>query len=847
MADFAVIVGIGQYPKFAAQGVAENLAGPNQDAQGVYDWLVDPDGGRLLPENVKLLRSADFAPPSPDDPQPAKAKIEQALQWVEEQTEAEPGNRLYLYFSGHGFSPALEEGALFTADATLVNPQNVWAHSWLRWFRTAQRFRETVLWMDSCMNYQQSVLPGEVTLRMKVGTGIPGPTFIALAAQTKSALEYPMSDDRVHGVFTWTLLKGLAGGAADERGRVTGDSLKSFLYTVMPEFLPADVHNSTAFDLQPFVRADEGMVFKRLAARVTYPVRLSFPGLPDGAELRIWTGRPLTNAVTATVNGGTWNGELLRGLYVAEVPSVGLRQGFQVSGAGPVEVTVTRSGQPVVEPVSTDLFALNIVPGNPAASITVLDFRLELAFTETGELHERDLPGVYKVRVEFGRDITTNSDEVVLLDRDTDLGQNTAPPLFSPAPIPGTAATHEFHVEPFEEAASRDLAHGPKAGQAVISVLSRYWTDPGAMPMLALGHPMAGLTLVNSAGRRVGDLARESTVADQPSADSVAVWERQVPPGVYYLRQTHPDGRRYESCVVASPDWVTQIAIQRSTRGSSGDPVEATGSAQAAEPIEDAAVFLRRPGAVHVSQQDSVIEAARTALTQGRNLFAEGRGAELADLLLVKFDDPVAAIIGGHLLLRAADDSRPNPVQAQQFDMAVRKLRTLVGTGHPDVEALSLRCTDPTLRADQPFTAPPMFRHSWQLLTEASYQRPELCPIQLWQRVHATLTLGPYLVWAADRKTRAVHTRQLTSWMAELDADGHNADRHVPNADVPMSDVMSEAFSHPASYLESMPSAPWPGGRAVPEAVQAGTYRLQVPATAAKALWTAGREAAGRT
>ncbi len=38
------------------------------------------------------------------------------------------------------------------------------------------------------MNYQQSIPVTEVLMRPKIGTSVPGPTFIALAAQTKNAL-----------------------------------------------------------------------------------------------------------------------------------------------------------------------------------------------------------------------------------------------------------------------------------------------------------------------------------------------------------------------------------------------------------------------------------------------------------------------------------------------------------------------------------------------------------------------------------------------------------------------------------------------------------------------------------
>ena len=260
MTDYAVVVGIAEYPGLT------NLAGPDTDAQAVYDWLVDPAGGNLERENVELIRSAQFDPIDPQDPKPASGSVKAALLRIAAKTQQAPGNRLYMYFSGHGFAPTLEEGALFTAEASQLAPFHVYAHSWLKAFRRAGMFRDVVLWMDSCMNYQQSVMPDEAEMRISRSTKPPGPAFVGLAAQTKSALEHKMADGKVHGVFTWTLLEGLRGGASDERGRVTGESLKAFLQSAMPEFLPDEVRRAAAVDLHPFVRADEGMVFTRFAA-----------------------------------------------------------------------------------------------------------------------------------------------------------------------------------------------------------------------------------------------------------------------------------------------------------------------------------------------------------------------------------------------------------------------------------------------------------------------------------------------------------------------------------------------------------------------------------------------------
>jgi hypothetical protein len=763
--DYAVVVGIAEYPGLT------NLSGPDADAQAVHDWLVDPAGGRLDPQNVELIRSAQFDPIDPQDPKPASGAVTAALVRIATRTQQAPGNRLYLYFSGHGFAPSLEEGALFTAEASQLVPSHVYAHSWLKAFRRAGLFRDVVLWMDCCMNYQQSVPVDEAQMRVMQSTKPPGPAFVGLAAQTKSALEHTMADGKVHGVFTWTLLEGLRGGAADERGRVTGESLKSFLQSAMPEFLPDEAKRAATVDLHPFVRADEGMVFARFPERPTYPVRLRIPTAVAGQRLNLWTGRPHVAAVSQDLDGPEWTGRLVRGLYVAEVPAAGLRHGFQVTGSGGVEATVTDTGPPVASAEWSRLYPLNVVADNPAAEIMVSDYKFDRIFIETGALHDRDAPGVYKLRVQIGRDIATALERVVLLDRElTDGGQVAAPPVPSPAPIPGAALTSEAHVKPFSEAASRAGDFQPaRAGEATISIMTRYWTDPAAPAGdgRPLPHPMDGLQLSGATGSFPEFRPEDRKVEDQ-AGDPVAVWEREVAPGGYFLRQTFPDGRQLEAAVVAVAGWVTQVVIQRATPV----PAATDGQGQAGPTqLDDAAVFMRATHKPRRPERDAVTEAARIALAQGRNLFGEGRGADLQDLLLRRCDDPIGGIIGCHLLLLAMDaNGVVDAGRAKLFDTAVRNLRRLVGPDHPDVAALSLRATDPTLAPTGPFTAPPMFARSWQLMTDASYDRPDLVPVELWDRVHATVVLGPFLVWSVDPQTRAFHAEQLTQWAGRFPA-----------------------------------------------------------------------------
>lgn len=776
--DHALVVGISRYPRLAAEGVAANLEGPDNDAEAVCNWLADPQGGRLPPENVLLVRSADLAAGA-TDPQPTCYAIQQKLEEIRAKTSKRRGRRLYLFFAGHGFSPELEEAALFTAEASRSTPMHVYAHAWLRWFRRAQRFEQSVLWVDACMNYEQTVPVQTVPIREELGTGVPGPAFIGVAAQTKSALELPMRDGQVHGVFTWTLLKGLEGAAANRRGRVTGESLRNFLHNAMADFLPAEAKKAASVDLQPFIRADEGIEFVRLESRPVCPVSLSIPAASAGQQLRIWSGAPHRQIVGEALDGPAWSGQLVRGLYVADVPDAGLRQGFQVTGVGDVDAGIVANGPPVTVCDGSTLLTLDVQVTNPATSVVVVDDEFQRVVTATGRLTDREAPGVYKVRTQFGRDMTTATDEIVLLDSDLVVG--AAPPALSSPALAGVAA------QP-----AGTPAGGAEAGSG-ISVVGRYWTGGRGAERAGLPHPLAGLQLVDDKDQIAGDLAADSTVADG-QAEPVAGWHRALDPGFYRLRQTLADGRVYEGSVVVCDGWLTKVVVRR-IPGLGGGWRAAGTSTDGPVDADDVAIFMHRSGTTAVPERDEVIEAARLALVQGGDVFGGGRGSDLRRALLEEYDEPIAALIGCHLLLRAM--AGPTGTQTDRgavFDRAVERLRSLLGSGrdeHPDVHALSLQCTTERLRAAGPVAAPPMFADSWRLLVNASYDRPDLLPPAMWEQVHASIRKGPFFVWAVDDATKGAHAQQLARWLHRAETVGSGPP--TDGTDVPLPPTIRDA------------------------------------------------------
>jgi hypothetical protein len=410
---------------------------------------------------------------------------------------------------------------------------------------------------------------------------------------------------------------------------------------------------------------------------------------------------------------------------------------------------------------------------NPAATISVLDHNLQRIFSDTGALHEFDAPGVYKIRIELGRDISNVSEQVILLDADMETAFVPAPEVPSPAPIPGSALASEAHAEPFLDAAARDgLLHGAGRTSSALSVLARYWLEAGA-PAQPPENPLEGLRLFSADGQMLVNLAAAGHVS-RPG--EVAIWEHALEPGAYFLRHTFRSGRTGEATVMVCDGWLTQIAVQRSPALLvPGVPLDDI------VPIVDAAVFMRGPDSgTPPAGEDKVLETARLALAQGRDLLGKPHGTGLQKLLLEDYADPLAGIIGCYLLLIAMDGANGGTAaQHAQFDAAVVRLASMVGRWHPDVAALSLRCTDPTVRRPEPMAVPPIFRYGWQLIVEASYTHPELVPEPLWQRVHAVTNFGPYLTWAADERAKRLHARQLQHW---FDAKAGDADSAGPDA-----------------------------------------------------------------
>src|ERR1043166_2518584 len=287
LADRALVVGINRY-----QGISD-LAGPENDAQAFFDWVTSPTGGGLDPNQAKLIRSSDFpAAASVDDERPAKEQIERFFTEVDNAADAnnraglglKAGKRIWLFFSGHGFAPALDTSGVLMANATLGRIHNVSAMLWANRLYEGGWFDDVFLFQDA----GRSRIPNGGLNPPFLDPQRPAPRnqqrrrFYAFSAKDrKLAKKLPFPDGQTRGIFTSTLLQGLSEARDPRTGAVTTTYLKEYLQANMKRLLSsADLSNEDiakmpeVFDPDPF-----DIIAPPAAAQVQdFPVRIFAEG-----------------------------------------------------------------------------------------------------------------------------------------------------------------------------------------------------------------------------------------------------------------------------------------------------------------------------------------------------------------------------------------------------------------------------------------------------------------------------------------------------------------------------------------------------------------------------------------
>jgi hypothetical protein len=340
--DHAILVGIRRYPGLGIndQGPLD-LQGSETDALALCDWLVDPAKGGLPKGNIKCILTADFEPfASIMNAGPLKNSVVAAFKSLYDLAEHNrqtngsfrAGRRLYVYMSGHGFAPNVHEVALLMANATIENPHHVYATAWSDWFFKAAIFDEFVLWMDCCCQSFDTVLLELPTLEERLNPRKERKVFSAFAARfPKTAVETIMSDGKVHGVFTYTLLQGLTGRAVDERsGQINTDSLRSYLTRNMRLFMTDSQRELPTVSKVPDF-GDLDQIDFGAATIPKFDITVNLDPTYAGASYTLMDSS--FQEVSASNISLPLRLNLARGLYLLDIrePSI-LRKPFEVSG-----------------------------------------------------------------------------------------------------------------------------------------------------------------------------------------------------------------------------------------------------------------------------------------------------------------------------------------------------------------------------------------------------------------------------------------------------------------------------------------------------------------------------------
>lgn len=739
---YAVVIGLSRYPKLG-EPPPSDLKGPVNDASRVREWLIDPDGGGLPEGNVETVITPE---PFPEAGAPERDEIQRKFRDLADRAEAKRlrvgallGRRLYVYVSGHGFSPMVNQGCLHAGDAGgIATGTNVYITAWLERLQDAGYFFETVLWMDCCMNRESREEPSLPTIRKMVSPSPPGPSFSAVAARRPlSAVEQERPDGTYGGVFTTVLLEGLRGAAANPYGMVTGRSLADWIRNAQRSRLSATDLADPRVSKEPDVfREDQGLVFARGVAPMTFPVTFKLAG-GKGKAWRLWKGRPPA-ALEGSATASRFQLELTPGLYVIEVEALGLRQGFEVTG--PAEITIDQPGPPVR--IESNLVPITINPDDPMAEVYLVDQAFQLVDKDIGRLSTSVPPGIYKTRIRSGDRL---AEQVYLLDAPPPAAETvpSLPAFEAAAPLPQTAFTHEYHEGALGDALDRvDLS--PGAGSQIL-LMTRMWREKDARHKRLPAS--AALQLWGPNGR-IADLRTEGRRSNW--RDPYAMVLIDVDPGLYYIRR-EAGGSTVEQCLVA-------LEGQRSSFFFLVTP----DSRQPEESAQPRSGLLMHPiGTPFDPVQDKLILQAQSAIGKSRPALTR----ELEELLLDAPPSPLAELLGAHLLI--LEQAKRPSLKVERLPHLVQRLRqSFAAVASGDVDALALAASPPDDPAINQIGAPPMLKASWDIIAEASVRQPRLIPTDLYDRIFASAPGATFNAWAIDPETREATRRRLAETFA---------------------------------------------------------------------------------
>ena len=234
--DYALIFALDKY------GDTEKwrtLKGAINDADRFNRWLLGP---AAVPKTHIIEEVGDDSGTRP--------QLSDLMAKVMDLLRAQPsgariGRRLYIFLAGHGVE-AIDQARLETLLVTAESRDN-WVQGFpgnlaMSHFRLEARFEEIILFMDCCRTMSAEARPSwnipttPDALAKSVRWGS------ALAAQLFTDVRERKVSGKMQGIFTSALMDGLEGKAKDGEGRITTESLSSYLYETLKGEERPDIH-----------------------------------------------------------------------------------------------------------------------------------------------------------------------------------------------------------------------------------------------------------------------------------------------------------------------------------------------------------------------------------------------------------------------------------------------------------------------------------------------------------------------------------------------------------------------------------------------------------------------------
>ena len=315
---FALIIGVDNY----TDTQITTLGGSSNDARLLADALVRYGG---FPLDQVILLASD----QPVERRPSRGNI---LRRLSNLATIVPKDGLLLFaFAGHG----MERGGqafLMPSDAQLSDDVNLLEQTAINVTQIREWIQKTavqqvLLILDACRNDPagRANVDNPLTESYKRGFSFSVrnkevTAFATLYATTIGHRAYEFKEKR-HGYFTWALVEGMKGGAANSEGEVTLGSLVSYLQERVPKQVLLDL--GKGMHQRPFA-VIEGYKADELVISVANPDEVietisETPSQPSEETERPATGsKDAPRTAESMLEGTTWTGTNENGEFTIE-------------------------------------------------------------------------------------------------------------------------------------------------------------------------------------------------------------------------------------------------------------------------------------------------------------------------------------------------------------------------------------------------------------------------------------------------------------------------------------------------------------------------------------------------